>query len=242
MCLGRFIFVTVLAFRHGNKRKVIIHWKKIRYSLYHSSIDRKPCSKLVISVTEHLVEVVDKLSTTAVVFFRSSDLNDFQQIPHWISISQRSQYSSILKVLFPDSNWTRCALKRMLMYILKHLWWKAHNNQESQNTNPVFRNRGPPGGLKLFCQFYVSDLKKTTAVVESLSTTSTRCSVTEITSLLWDSTNRMRNLHQIDRKVLVPLVGPYFWKQDLCFDFHHYYGPFTIDVSKCTFTSFSIHT
>ena len=27
-------------------------------------------SKLVISVTEHLVEVVDKLSTTAVVFFR----------------------------------------------------------------------------------------------------------------------------------------------------------------------------
>ena len=30
-----------------------------------------PCSKLVISVTEHLVEVVDKLSTTAVFFFRS---------------------------------------------------------------------------------------------------------------------------------------------------------------------------
>ena len=29
------------------------------------------CSKLVISVTEHLVEVVDKLSTTAVVLFRS---------------------------------------------------------------------------------------------------------------------------------------------------------------------------
>ena len=29
------------------------------------------CSKLVISVTEHLVEVVDKLSTTSVVFFRS---------------------------------------------------------------------------------------------------------------------------------------------------------------------------
>ena len=41
------------------------------------------------------------------------------------------------------------------------------------------------------------DLKKTTAVVESLSTTSTRCSVTEITSLLQGSTNRMRNLHQI---------------------------------------------
>ena len=29
------------------------------------------CSKLIISVTEHLVEVVDKSSTTAVVFFRS---------------------------------------------------------------------------------------------------------------------------------------------------------------------------
>ena len=28
-------------------------------------------SKLEISVTEHLVDVVDKLSTTAVVFFRS---------------------------------------------------------------------------------------------------------------------------------------------------------------------------
>ena len=36
-----------------------------------------------------------------------------------------------------------------------------------------------------------------TAVVESLSTTLTRCSVTEITSLLQDSTNRMRNLHQM---------------------------------------------
>ena len=32
----------------------------------------------------------------------------------------------------------------------------------------------------------LSDQKKTTAVVESLSTTSTRCSVTEITSLLQD--------------------------------------------------------
>ena len=37
---------------------------------------------------------------------------------------------------------------------------------------------------------------RTTVVVESLSTTSTRCSVIEITSLLQDSTNRMRNLHQ----------------------------------------------
>ena len=43
----------------------------------------------------------------------------------------------------------------------------------------------------------ISVLKNTTAVVESLSTTSTRCSVTEITSLLQDSTNRMGNLHQI---------------------------------------------
>ena len=43
----------------------------------------------------------------------------------------------------------------------------------------------------------LSDLKKTTAVVDSLSYTSTRCSVTETTSLLQDSTNRMRNLHQI---------------------------------------------
>ena len=33
--------------------------------------NRRPCSKLEISVTEHLVEVVDKLSTTAVVFFSS---------------------------------------------------------------------------------------------------------------------------------------------------------------------------
>ena len=43
----------------------------------------------------------------------------------------------------------------------------------------------------------LSDLKKTTVVVESLSTTSTRCSVPEITSFLQNSTNRMRNLHQI---------------------------------------------
>ena len=34
-------------------------------------------------------------------------------------------------------------------------------------------------------------------VVESLSTTSTRCSVTENTNLLQDSTNRMRNIHRI---------------------------------------------
>ena len=47
----------------------------------------------------------------------------------------------------------------------------------------------------------LSGLKKTTAVVESLSTTSTRCSVTEMTSLLQDSTNRMRNLHQDSLKL-----------------------------------------
>ena len=85
------------------------------------------CSKLVISVTEHVVEVADKLSTTAVVFFRSERV-----------LKCKGLHFSIL-----------------------------------------------------------SDLKKTTAVVESLSATSTRCSVTEITSLLQDSTNRMRNLHQI---------------------------------------------
>ena len=44
---------------------------------------------------------------------------------------------------------------------------------------------------------FLSDLKKTTVVVESLSSTSTRCSVTEITNLLQDWINRMRNLHQI---------------------------------------------
>ena len=38
---------------------------------YMIKYDMKSYSKLVISVTEHLVEVVDKLSTTAVVFFRS---------------------------------------------------------------------------------------------------------------------------------------------------------------------------
>ena len=35
---------------------------------------KESCSKLVISVTEHLVEVVDKLSTTVVVFFRSEEI------------------------------------------------------------------------------------------------------------------------------------------------------------------------
>ena len=37
----------------------------MHYTIYYA------CSKLEISVTEHLVEVVDKLSATAVVFFRS---------------------------------------------------------------------------------------------------------------------------------------------------------------------------
>ena len=39
--------------------------------IMYSETEEESCSKLVISVTEHLVEVVDKLSTTAVVFFRS---------------------------------------------------------------------------------------------------------------------------------------------------------------------------
>ena len=38
----------------------------------------------------------------------------------------------------------------------------------------------------------LSDLKKTTAVVESLSTTSTRCSVPEITTLLQDKQLALR--------------------------------------------------
>ena len=95
------------------------------------------CSKLEISVTEHLVEVVDKLSTTAVVFFGSSDL------------------------------------------------------------------------------------KKTTAVVESLSTTSTRCSVTEIFSLLQDSTNRMRNLHQMAVIVQFMVFRITYNKKCLCMDKYH---------------------
>ena len=84
------------------------------------------CSKLVISVTEHLVEVVDKLSTTAVVFFRSE------------------------------------RILRILSMLSKHI--RSHISA-------------------MHCSI-LSDLKKATAVVESLSTTSTRCSVTEITSLL----------------------------------------------------------
>ena len=46
-------------------------------SLHFEALKRKkrPCSKLEISVTEHLVEVVDKLSTTAVVFLRCSLLH-----------------------------------------------------------------------------------------------------------------------------------------------------------------------
>ena len=43
---------------------------------------------------------------------------------------------------------------------------------------------------------YHSDLKKTTVVVESLSTDATRCTVPENTSLLQDLINSMRNLHQ----------------------------------------------
>ena len=43
----------------------------------------------------------------------------------------------------------------------------------------------------------LSDLKKSTAVDESLSKTSTRCSVPGNTNQLQDEINRMRNLHQI---------------------------------------------
>ena len=43
----------------------------------------------------------------------------------------------------------------------------------------------------------LSDLKKTTGVVESSSKTSTRCSVHEDYSQLQDYINRMRNLHQM---------------------------------------------
>ena len=43
----------------------------------------------------------------------------------------------------------------------------------------------------------LSDLKKTTEVVESSSKTSSRCSVSENTNQLLDYINRMRNLHQI---------------------------------------------
>ena len=43
---------------------------------------------------------------------------------------------------------------------------------------------------------YPSDLKKTTVVVESLSTNTTRCTVPENTSLLQDLINSMRNVHQ----------------------------------------------
>ena len=44
----------------------------------------------------------------------------------------------------------------------------------------------------------LSDLKKTTKVVESLSKTSTRCFVPENINQLQDYINRMRNLHQTD--------------------------------------------
>ena len=44
---------------------------------------------------------------------------------------------------------------------------------------------------------FLSDLTKTTEVVESSSKTSTRCSVPENANQLQDYINRMRNLHQI---------------------------------------------
>ena len=58
---------------------------------------------------------------------------------------------------------------------------------------------------------FLSDLKNTTAVVESLSTTLTRCSVTEITSLLQDSTDRMRNLYQIIHLLALFLQKKHFF-------------------------------
>ena len=51
------------------------------------------CSKLVISVTEHLVEVVDKLSTTAVVFF-----SQYLGIPLTPSKINLSVFSKGLKI------------------------------------------------------------------------------------------------------------------------------------------------
>ena len=47
----------------------------------------------------------------------------------------------------------------------------------------------------------LSDLKKTTVVVENLSTTSTRCSVTGITSLLQD----VRYMYECDLKGIVSI-------------------------------------
>ena len=43
--------------------------------------------KLVISVTEHLVKVVDKLSTTAVVFFRSERILKCKHLYGYIPLS-----------------------------------------------------------------------------------------------------------------------------------------------------------
>ena len=48
---------------------------------------QESCSKLEFSVTEHLVEVVDKLLTTAVVFFRSERILKLPHISACISVS-----------------------------------------------------------------------------------------------------------------------------------------------------------
>ena len=64
-------FIILLIFNFLARTIIVIHvycaWP------FLTSLNKSAyfCSKLVISVTEHLVEVVDKLSTTAVVFFRS---------------------------------------------------------------------------------------------------------------------------------------------------------------------------
>ena len=57
-------------YRH-TEMSTICNDLSIHYSILMNLQHKISCSKLVISVTEHLVEVVDKLSTTAVVFFRS---------------------------------------------------------------------------------------------------------------------------------------------------------------------------
>ena len=53
------------------------------------------------------------------------------------------------------------------------------------------------GSVKEVLNFnFPLDLKKTTVVVESLSSNTTKCSVPENISILQDYFNRMRNLHQ----------------------------------------------
>ena len=55
-------------YENDNRKENHMDLKEQRYKRKHKEYS---CSKLVISGTEHLVEVVDKLSTTTVVIFRS---------------------------------------------------------------------------------------------------------------------------------------------------------------------------